>query len=247
MGLLEVRSLHAAYGKVRALNDVSLTVAKGEVVSLVGANGAGKSTLMKALMGIVRPASGEIRFDGTLVNGLPTHRIANLGIGYVSEGRATLKHLSVWENLRLGAYSRKDSEMNESLESVLARFPILKERMRQVAGTLSGGEQQMLVIGRALMMRPRLLLLDEPSLGLAPLITMDIFRALATLATEGVGILLVEQNAQAALALAGRGYVLERGHIVLEGRDLASDERVKKAYLGELEPPKPQLIGDRPH
>jgi branched-chain amino acid transport system ATP-binding protein len=240
MGLLEVRSLHAAYGKVRALNDVSLTVAKGEVVSLVGANGAGKSTLMKALMGIVRPASGEIRFDGTLVNGLPTHRIANLGIGYVSEGRATLKHLSVWENLRLGAYSRKDSEMNESLESVLARFPILKERMRQVAGTLSGGEQQMLVIGRALMMRPRLLLLDEPSLGLAPLITMDIFRSLATLATEGVGILLVEQNAQAALALAGRGYVLERGHIVLEGRDLASDERVKKAYLGELEPPKPQ-------
>jgi branched-chain amino acid transport system ATP-binding protein len=240
MGLLEVRSLHAAYGKVRALNDVSLSVAKGEVVSLVGANGAGKSTLMKALMGIVRPASGEIRFDGTLVNGLPTHRIANLGIGYVSEGRATLKHLSVWENLRLGAYSRKDSEMNESLESVLARFPILKERMRQVAGTLSGGEQQMLVIGRALMMRPRLLLLDEPSLGLAPLITMDIFRSLATLATEGVGILLVEQNAQAALALAGRGYVLERGHIVLEGRDLASDERVKKAYLGELEPPKPQ-------
>ena len=240
MGLLEVRSLHAAYGKVRALNDVSLTVAKGEVVSLVGANGAGKSTLMKALMGIVRPASGEIRFDGMLVNGLPTHRIANLGIGYVSEGRATLKHLSVWENLRLGAYSRKDSEMNESLESVLARFPILKERMRQVAGTLSGGEQQMLVIGRALMMRPRLLLLDEPSLGLAPLITMDIFRSLATLATEGVGILLVEQNAQAALALAGRGYVLERGHIVLEGRDLASDERVKKAYLGELEPPKPQ-------
>jgi branched-chain amino acid transport system ATP-binding protein len=231
MGLLEVRSLHAAYGNVRALTDVSLTVAQGEIVSLVGANGAGKSTLMKALMGIVRPSSGEIRFDGRLLNGLPTHRIANLGIGYVSEGRATLKHLTVRENLRLGAYSQKHFDMSQALE----RFPVLNERLRQIAGTLSGGEQQMLVIARALMMRPRLMLLDEPSLGLAPIITVEIFRSLATLAAEGVGILLVEQNAQAALTLAARGYVLERGHIVLEGRDLASDERVKKAYLGELE------------
>ena len=231
MGLLEVRGLHVAYGKVRALTDVSLAVSQGEIVSLVGANGAGKSTLMKALMGIVRPASGEIRFDGRVLNGLPTHRIANLGIGYVSEGRATLKHLTVRENLRLGAYSRKEFDPDQAL----ARFPVLKERLRQIAGTLSGGEQQMLVIGRALMMRPRLLLLDEPSLGLAPLITVEIFRSLATLAAEGVGILLVEQNAQAALTLAARGYVLERGHIVLEGGDLARDERVKKAYLGELE------------
>jgi branched-chain amino acid transport system ATP-binding protein len=231
MGLLEVRSLHAAYGNVRALTDVSLTVAQGEIVSLVGANGAGKSTLMKALMGIVRPSSGEIRFDGRLLNGLATHRIANLGIGYVSEGRATLKHLTVRENLRLGAYSQKQFDMGKALE----RFPVLKERLGQIAGTLSGGEQQMLVIARALMMRPRLMLLDEPSLGLAPIITVEIFRSLAVLAAEGDGILLVEQNAQAALTLAARGYVLERGHIVLEGRDLASDERVKKAYLGELE------------
>jgi branched-chain amino acid transport system ATP-binding protein len=237
MGLLEVRSLHAAYGNVRALTDVSLTVAQGEIVSLVGANGAGKSTLMKALMGIVRPSSGEIRCDGRLLNGLATHRIANLGIGYVSEGRATLKHLTVRENLRLGAYSQKHFDMSQALE----RFPVLKERLGQIAGTLSGGEQQMLVIARALMMRPRLMLLDEPSLGLAPIITVEIFRSLATLAAEGVGILLVEQNAQAALTLAARGYVLERGHIVLEGRNLASDERVKKAYLGELETtPRPE-------
>jgi branched-chain amino acid transport system ATP-binding protein len=236
MGLLEVRSLHAAYGNVRALTDVSLSVAQGEIVSLVGANGAGKSTLMKALMGIVRPSSGEIRFDGRLLNGLATHRIANLGVGYVSEGRATLKHLTVRENLRLGAYSQKHFDMSQALE----RFPVLKERLRQIAGTLSGGEQQMLVIARALMMRPRLMLLDEPSLGLAPIITVEIFRSLAALAAEGVGILLVEQNAQAALTLAARGYVLERGHIVLEGRDLASDERVKKAYLGELETRPPQ-------
>ena len=187
MGLLEVRSLHAAYGNVRALTDVSLTVAQGEIVSLVGANGAGKSTLMKALMGIVRPSSGEIRFDGQLLNGLATHRIANLGIGYVSEGRATLKHLTVRENLRLGAYSQKHFDMSQALE----RFPVLNERLRQIAGTLSGGEQQMLVIARALMMRPRLMLLDEPSLGLAPIITVEIFRSLAALAAEGVVILLV--------------------------------------------------------
>jgi branched-chain amino acid transport system ATP-binding protein len=237
MGLLDVRSLHAAYGNVRALTDVSLTVAQGEIVSLVGANGAGKSTLMKALMGIVRPSSGEIRFDGKLLNGLATHRIANLGIGYVSEGRATLKHLTVRENLRLGAYSQKRFDMGQALQ----RFPVLKERLGQIAGTLSGGEQQMLVIARALMMRPRLMLLDEPSLGLAPIITVEIFSSLAARAPDGVGSQLVEQNAQAALALAARGYVLERGHIVLEGRNLASDERVKKAYLGELETtPRPE-------
>ena len=237
MGLLETRNLSVAYGNVRALADVSIAVSKGEIVSIVGANGAGKSTLMKALMGIVRPQGGGISFNDRSITGLPTHRIANLGIGYVSEGRATLKHLTVRENLRLGAYGRRDADINTDLERVLARFPVLTQRMGQIAGTLSGGEQQMLVIGRALMLRPQLLLLDEPSLGLAPLISMEIFRSLSGLAAEGVGILLVEQNARAALSLAARGYVLEIGHVVLEGTgaSLAGDERVKKAYLGELQ------------
>ena len=191
MGLLETRKLNVAYGNLRALVDVSIAVAKGEVVSIVGANGAGKSTLMKTLMGIVRPQAGDIRFNDRSINGLPTHRIANLGIGYVSEGRATLKHLTVRENLRLGAYGRHDADINNDLERVLARFPVLMQRMGQIAGTLSGGEQQMLVIGRALMLRPQLLLLDEPSLGLAPLISIEIFRSLSGLAAEGVGVLLV--------------------------------------------------------
>ncbi|MSQ71103.1 MAG: ABC transporter ATP-binding protein [Betaproteobacteria bacterium] len=235
MGLLEVRSLSVAYGKVRAVLEVSLSVSAGEIVSLVGANGAGKSTLMKALMSIVPIQGGEIDFDGKRLNGMATHRIANLGIGYVSEGRATLKHLTVGENLRLGAYARPQGRaLDRDTERVLARFPVLNDRLNQVAGTLSGGEQQMLVIGRALMMQPRLLLLDEPSLGLAPLISLEIFRSLATLASEGVGVLLVEQNAKAALTLASRGYVMESGRLVLEGANLANDERVKKAYLGEL-------------
>ncbi len=235
MGLLAVRSLSVAYGNVRAVSEVSLSVSAGEIVSLVGANGAGKSTLMKALMGIVPAREGEISFDGKRLNGMPTHRIANLGIGYVPEGRATLKHLTVRENLRLGAYARpRGTALDQDTGRVLARFPALQERLDQIAGTLSGGEQQMLVIGRALMLRPRLLLLDEPSLGLAPIVSSEIFRSLAALAGEGVGVLLVEQNAHAALTLASRGYVLELGRIVLEGANLADDERVKKAYLGEL-------------
>ncbi len=237
MGLLDVHSLSVSYGNVPALTDVSVTVSPGEVVSVVGANGAGKSTLMKALMGIVRLQGGEINFDGTRLNGLPTHRIAKLGIAYVSEGRATLRHLTVRENLMLGAYTRRpDDSVREDCDRVLERFPVLKERLTQLAGTLSGGEQQMLVIGRALMMRPRLLLLDEPSLGIAPIISVQIFRSLAALAAEGIGILLVEQNAHLALSLASRGYVLEMGRVVLDGTGLASDKRVKSAYLGELEP-----------
>ena len=240
MGLVEVRGLKVAYGMVQALAGVSLSVDAGEIVSLVGANGAGKSTLMKAIMGVVRPAAGEILFDGKRIDALPTHRIANLGIAWVPEGRATLKHMSVRENLLLGAYSRgRDPAIAQDLEQVLVRFPALRPRIEQVAGTLSGGEQQMVVIGRALMSRPRVLLLDEPSLGLAPLISREIFRSLARLSNEGMTVLLVEQNASAALALAPRGYVLEMGRIVLEGSGLANDERVKQAYLGELEVASP--------
>ena len=239
MGLLEVTGLSVAYGKVRALTDVSLSVNKGEIVSLVGANGAGKSTLMKTIMGIERPmpgTAGAIMLDGERIDGVPTHRIANRGIALVPEGRATLKHMTVRENLLLGAYARgRDPSIAADLTRVLERFPALGPRLSQVAGTLSGGEQQMAVIARALMSRPRLLLLDEPSLGLAPLVAMDIFRALKALAADGVTVLLVEQNAQAALALAERAYVLEMGRIVLQGANLATDERVKKAYLGELE------------
>ena len=239
MGLLEVTALSVAYGKVCALTDVTLGVNKGEIVSLVGANGAGKSTLMKAIMGIERPipgTAGTIMLDGERIDGVPTHRIANRGIALVPEGRATLKHMTVRENLLLGAYARgRDPSIAADLSRVLERFPALGPRLSQVAGTLSGGEQQMAVIARALMSRPRLLLLDEPSLGLAPLVAMDIFRALKVLAADGVTVLLVEQNAQAALALAERAYVLEMGRIVLQGANLATDERVKKAYLGELE------------
>ena len=236
MGLLAVKSLSVHYGRVRALVDVSLAVERGEIVSLVGANGAGKSTLMKTLVGLERPAAGSIEFDGVRIDGLATHRIIGRGIALVPEGRATLKLLTVRENLLLGAYPRgRDAAIASDLERVLERFPVLKPRLAQVAGTLSGGEQQMTVIGRALMSRPRLLLLDEPSLGLAPMIALEIFRAIKSLAAEGVTVLLVEQNAEAALSLAARGYVLEMGRIVLEGGNLARDPRVQKAYLGELE------------
>jgi branched-chain amino acid transport system ATP-binding protein len=212
---------------------VSLTVENGELVSLVGANGAGKSTLMHAIAGLVATAGGEIEFDGKSLARVPTARIAGLGLGYVPEGRGTLRELTVRENLRLGAFSRKwDAEARADLERVTQRFPILAERINQTAGTLSGGEQQMLVIGRALMSRPRLLLLDEPSLGLAPLMGERIFEIVADLNRQGVAVLLVEQNAHAALKLAKRGYVLEMGKIVLEGTGLADSPQIREAYLG---------------
>ena len=233
MSLLSIRSVRAAYGKIVALDDVSLHVEKGELVTLIGANGAGKSTLMKVIMGVVPALAGEIEFDGVRLAGLRTHDIARLGIAYVPEGRGTLRQLSVRENLRLGAFSRRwNAETRADLDRVLERFPILAERMQQSAGTLSGGEQQMLVIGRALMSRPRLLLLDEPSLGLAPLVAVRIFEIIAALNEQGVPVLLVEQNARAALKLAKRGYVIETGRIVHEGADLAESRRVQEAYLG---------------
>jgi branched-chain amino acid transport system ATP-binding protein len=234
MSLLSIRNVKVGYGKVVALDGVSLKVESGELVTLVGANGAGKSTLMKAIMGLVRPASGAIELDGRSLIGTETYDIARLGIAYVPEGRGTLRDLSVRENLRLGAFAHRwDATARADLDRVLDRFPILAERINQYAGTLSGGEQQMLVIGRALMSRPRLLLLDEPSLGLAPLIAQRMFDIVGDLNRQGVAVLLVEQNAHAALKLARRGYVLETGRIVLEGANLADSERVRQAYLGD--------------
>ncbi len=237
MRLLTVDNTRVAYGNLVALDGVSLTVDEGEIVALVGTNGAGKSTLMAAIMGLVPVATGAVTFDGVRVTGRPTHQMAALGIAYVPEGRGTLCELTVRENLLLGAYSRRwDASARADLDMVLSRFPVLSERLGQTAGTLSGGEQQMLVIGRALMSRPRLLLLDEPSLGLAPLIAERIFELIVELAREGVTVLLVEQNAHAALGLAHRGYVLEAGRIVLEGSDLLTHPRVREAYLGDTAP-----------
>ena len=236
MSLLSVGNLRVAYGKVVALDGVSLTVNEGEVVTLVGANGAGKSTLLKALMGLVPISHGQIEFRGARTNGRPAHEMARLGVAYVPEGRGTLRTLTVRENLVLGASAKPNGrDIERDLRSVLDRFPALAERVDQVAGTLSGGQQQMLVIARALMAQPRLMLLDEPSLGLAPLIARTIFEIIADLRSQGVTVLLIEQNAHAALKLASRAYVLEMGRIVLEGSDLLGDPRVRRAYLGEIE------------
>jgi branched-chain amino acid transport system ATP-binding protein len=235
MSLLSVRDINASYGKVMALHGVTLSVDRGELVSLVGANGAGKTTLMKVIMGLAPAASGIIEFDGRPLLGMRTHDIAQLGIAYVPEGRGTFRELSVRENLRLGAFSRPwDAETRSDLDRVLERFPVLAERTNQTAGTLSGGEQQMLVIGRALMSRPRLMLLDEPSLGLAPLVASRIFEIITALNKENVAVLLVEQNARAAFKLAKRGYVIELGRTVLEGENLSQNKRVLEAYLGDF-------------
>ena len=235
MSLLSVRDIRASYGKVMALQGVTLNVGRGELVCLVGANGAGKTTLMKVIMGLVPAATGTVELEGRPLLGMRTHDIARLGIAYVPEGRGTLRELSVRENLRLGAFSRRwDTETRGDLGRVLERFPILAERINQAAGTLSGGEQQMLVIGRALMSRPQLMLLDEPSLGLAPLIAAHIFEIIVALNGQGVAVLLVEQNARAALKLAKRGYVIELGRTVLEGENLSENKRVLEAYLGDF-------------
>jgi len=230
--LLEVHDLHLAYGRIRALQGVNLVVLAGEIVTLVGPNGAGKSSLLRTIAGVHRPDAGTVHALGRRIDGQPVEALVRLGIVLVPEGRAILRHLTVRENLVLGAYVRRDRDVEADLGRALERFPRLAERLRQMAGTLSGGEQQMLAIGRALMARPRLLLLDEPSLGLAPLVVASIFGTLRELREEGVTILLVEQNARQALQLADRAYVLETGSIVLEGADLLADERVRAAYLG---------------
>jgi branched-chain amino acid transport system ATP-binding protein len=236
MALLEVRELGAAYGPIRALDGVSIDVDAGELVAIIGANGAGKTTLLLAISGIVRPRSGRVVFDGRDLAGLPAHQIMRLGLGHAPEGRRIFPRLSVRENLELGGQSRTDRDgVRRDIDEVCGLFPVLGQRLGQLGGTLSGGEQQMLALGRALVGRPRLLLLDEPSLGLAPLIVARIFEVVAALAARGIAVVLVEQNARAALRLAGRGYVLETGRITLagSGSELAGDRRVREAYLGE--------------
>lgn len=234
--LLEVEDLHVAYGKIEAVKGISFTVDTGQVVTLIGTNGAGKTTTLRALSGLLTPRSGTIRFDGQSLTGTPAHHIVARGLAHSPEGRHIFPRLTIAENLQLGAFLRKDAEgIAQDVRRVYDLFPILGERARQAAGTLSGGEQQMLAMGRALMSRPKLLMLDEPSMGLSPIMMRKIMDTIAELKSTGTTILLVEQNAQAALGLADRGHVMETGRIVLSGTgaELLHDESVRKAYLGE--------------
>lgn len=232
--VLSLHDLEVAYGTIPALHGISLDVEKGEIVTLIGANGAGKTTTLRAISGLLRPRKGTITFDGRSIVGSKPHIVTKMGISHVPEGRGIFANLSVRDNLELGGYLRKDRITEKEYERVFMLFPVLKERIRQSAGTLSGGEQQMLAISRALMSRPTVLLLDEPSLGLAPQMVQTIFRVIREINAEGTTILLVEQNAHMALVTAHRGYVMETGRIVLTGntRTLLASDRVRKAYLG---------------
>ncbi len=232
--MLKVSDINVYYGNIHAIKDISFEVAKGEIVSLIGANGAGKSTILKTVSGLLRTKTGSITFlDGDIRTAAPNH-IVKLGLAHVPEGRRIFLQMTVQENLEMGAYTQKPTALSADLENVYERFPRLRERRRQVAGTLSGGEQQMLAMGRALMSHPTLLMLDEPSMGLAPILVEQIFDIIQELNQHGTTILLVEQNAQMALSVAHRGYVLETGKIVTtgSGEELLEDEAVKKAYLG---------------
>jgi branched-chain amino acid transport system ATP-binding protein len=235
VSLLEVKDLRVSYGSIEAIKGISLVVEEGQVVTLIGTNGAGKTTTLRTLSGLLKPTAGEIYFDGQRLDGTAAHEVVMRGIAHSPEGRRIFPLMTVEENLELGAYSRKGMSPAEDIKKVFERFPRLEERRAQKAGTLSGGEQQMLAIGRALMSRPRLLMLDEPSMGLSPIMIQLIFDTIAELKSTGTTILLVEQNASAALALADVGYVLETGKMVLSGtgKDLLIDEKVRKAYLGE--------------
>ncbi len=237
MALLKIDNLHTYYGHVHALKGLSLTVEEGEVVTLIGANGAGKSTTLRTISGLIRPREGQILFDDQDISQTPAHRIVESGVSHAPEGREIFSTLTVMENLNMGAYTLGGDlkAIEENRRRVFDLFPRLEERKHQLGGTLSGGEQQMLTIGRALMAHPRLVLLDEPSLGLAPLLVKAIFETVEAINQRGVTILLVEQNARAALKIAHRGYVLETGRVVLSGsaQELLQDERVRKAYLGE--------------
>ena len=233
--MLEVNKINVSYGDLQVLWDVSFNIEDKEIVTVLGSNGAGKTTTLKTISGLLRPKSGSITFSGTKIDTVPAHKIVEMGLAQVPEGRHLFSFMSVLENLEMGAYTRgARSKMAETFEWVYQLFPILKERKSQLAGTLSGGEQQMLAIGRALMSRPKLLMLDEPSLGLSPKLTSEIFKLMRQINEEGVTVLLVEQNATQALELAERGYVLETGKLVLEGKgkELLKNEHVRKTYLG---------------
>jgi branched-chain amino acid transport system ATP-binding protein len=233
--MLEVTDLKVAYGKILAVKKISFSVDEGQVVTLIGTNGAGKTTTLRTISGLIRPASGEILFQGKRIDTVPAHEIVTLGVAHCPEGRKIFPKMSVEENLLLGAFTRNDSGIKNDLDQAYDLFPILGERRSQSAGTFSGGEQQMLAMGRAMMSRPKLLMLDEPSMGLSPLMMKKIMTTVKTLQSQGTTILLVEQNAQAALSLADHGYVLEVGKIVLKGtgKDLLVNDAVRKAYLGE--------------
>ena len=234
MALLEVKNIKVYYGNINAIKDISFEVNEGEIVTLIGANGAGKSSILNTVAGLIKPKSGEIIFDGQGIIGIPAHKIVSKGMALCPEGRRIFQQLSVKENLEMGSYTRPVNEVSESIEKVYELFPRLKERYKQIAGTLSGGEQQMLAMGRALMSKPRLMMLDEPSMGLAPILVEQIFDIIKNLHKSGTTILLVEQNAQMALSIADRGYVMETGRIVTSGtgKELLLDDAVKKAYLG---------------
>ena len=233
--MLTINDLHVYYGVIQAIKGISFEVNEGEVIALIGANGAGKTTILHTITGLIAARSGSIIFQGQKLTKTPAHRIVKMGIAHVPEGRRIFSHLTVYENLQLGAYTRGDkAEIEASLETVYRRFPRLKERKNQVAGTLSGGEQQMLAIGRALMSRPKLILMDEPSMGLSPILVSEIFDIIKSISEGGTTVLLVEQNAKKALTIANRAYVLETGRIVFSGpaREVAANKQVREAYLG---------------
>ena len=236
MAMLEVKDLEVYYGMIQAIKGISFEVNKGEVIALIGANGAGKTTTLHTITGLLSPKKGSVMFEGKDITKIPAHKIVSMGMAHVPEGRRVFADLSVYENLKLGAYTRKDKEnLNKDLESIYERFPRLAERKNQSAGTLSGGEQQMLAMGRALMSKPSIILMDEPSMGLSPILVNEIFDIIESISKSGTTVLLVEQNAKKALSIADKAYVLETGKIVTSGKasELLEDDSIKKAYLGE--------------
>lgn len=236
MAMLEIKDIEVYYGVIQAIKGISFEVNEGEVIALIGANGAGKTSTLHTITGLLTPKSGSIYFEGKDITKTPAHKIVSMGMAHVPEGRRVFADLTVYENLKMGAYTRKDkNEIAESLKMVYTRFPRLEERKNQMSGTLSGGEQQMLAMGRALMSHPKIIVMDEPSMGLSPILVNEIFDIIQKVSADGTTVLLVEQNAKKALSIANRAYVLETGKIVLEGnaKDLMNDDSIKKAYLGE--------------
>ncbi|MDO4977496.1 MAG: ABC transporter ATP-binding protein [Eubacteriales bacterium] len=236
MAMLEVKDIEVYYGMIKAIKGVSFEVNEGEVIALIGANGAGKTTILHTITGLLSPKKGSVVFEGQDITKIPAHKIVTLGMAHVPEGRRVFSQLTVLENLMMGAYTRKDKDgIQKTLDMVYKRFPRLEERKNQMAGTLSGGEQQMLAMGRALMSKPKIIVMDEPSMGLSPILINEIFDIIETVKADGTTVLLVEQNAKKALSIADRAYVLETGNITLSGdaKELMNDDSIKKAYLGE--------------